>query len=222
MTPFISSTIDPDLGYLFTPIDHPHHPGASRLEVILRDQPTYHHYDPEIVAIQVITDRENLETLMISHPWPGENKYQVCTGKIRITDRRNLPVEAFSMGGSVAISPNDDHTHCVITSPAPIYPMIHEGALPMMVGLQFEMLMAQRRAAWLQEPQILEARLRTADPRQLYRAFIHEIREKLQRYPLQNDPAILELSHFISAEIHRLEGHETIFQDAEPSLETLL
>lgn len=99
--------------------DLPDRPGPAYLMVALRDPPTLHHFDPELVDYWV-TDRDR----GVRRTLTRQTRVPVATdfswGLIRLVDRLQVTNEYLTFGGGLAVDRVDDDTIAVFTSPAPI------------------------------------------------------------------------------------------------------
>ena len=197
---------EPDLGYIFYPPDNPEHPGHPRLDVIIPEQPTYRHFDPQKVHFHVAHKTLGIVQLTVHHPWTLNKTYRVCGGRVTIVDRDDKRVEAFSLGGDLEIKTDAERTICTLVSPAPIFPLFTTHDLSMWITDEIEILLAQRRAQWdPQHPHSFEMHLATVDPLTLYASCLQALHEKFAGITLT--PGSLEYrgQHFVDAEIERLQ-----------------
>jgi hypothetical protein len=192
-----------ELGYVFTPLPYPGHPGYNSLTVNIHENPTLHHFDPEQVRVQVWGDKKGLSTLVIGWSWLEAERVEYIPGIIRLNDRIGRDIQAFSFGGSVKITPAKNWNEVVFNSPVPIFVKSEINALGTFIAIEFEILLAERRAAWINNPEQFEDRLRSVDPGRLYIYCLHEL---LNRYHCihQDQSQIENFCHFLRTEIHRL------------------
>lgn len=204
------STHDPDLGYIFYPYKIPGHPGHSRLDVIIPAVPTYRHFDPQKIQIQVISATHSSQRLIIHHPWTMGKSYRVCAGRVLVTDRKNKRIEAFSFGGKLQISSDPDQTICVLVSEAPIFALFTPHELSVWFISEVEILLAEQKAHWdPQHPHSYEMHLATIEPFQLYVACLQALRDKLSHLPESVDELTHNGQRFVRAEIQRLQSDGT-------------
>lgn len=107
-----------DWGFLAEP-DLPDRPGPAYLLVAIRDRPTLHHYDPELVEYWVSADgRGTRRELVRRTPLPIESDFS--WGVIRIVDRLDVSNEYVTFGGHLSAAEVDGMTVAVFTSDAPL------------------------------------------------------------------------------------------------------
>jgi hypothetical protein len=202
-----------ELGYTFHPHLYPHAPGHPQLDIVLRAAPTGLHFDPKRVRLAVASASNGIEFLTVRHPWQWERHYRACIGQVSLHDHKNKIVEAFTFGGDLQITPEENRTTCVLSSPAPIVevlpePLTRGPSVHMMLVEEVEALIAQRRATWDREhtPAAFDKRLAAAEPLTLYLACLEALKEKYAHFPHKAED---ELTHqfvaFLHAEIEVLD-----------------
>lgn len=153
-----------NLGYIYYPskqkekLDHP------RLDVILSQNPSDMHFDPEKVEFRIVASRDEIQTLTVEHPWTFQKNYRVTAGKVILRNRQNKSHEAFTYGGELNIQVDDQQTICSLTSPAPIFNLDFNESTAVFLVEETEILLAQRRAAWANNVDEYEKRLAKVDP----------------------------------------------------------
>ena len=197
---------EPDLGYVFYPLEIGDHPGCRRMDVIIQEKPTNRHYDPEKAQYHVAVPTGNIEHLTISHPWALGTRYRVCAGRIILSDRKGKRVEAFSFGGDLQILSASDHTVCGLQSTAPIFPLFTTADLPMWITAEAEILLAQQKAHWdPTHPHVFEEKLVQAKPFLLYASCLKAIQDKAAEHFYSEARELAQQGvHFVDAEIRRL------------------
>lgn len=199
----------PDLGYFFYPGETIDHPGHPRLDVVIREQPTLHHYDPEWVSFVVASAAGLVEGLTIHHPWQGDSRYRICAGRIILCDRLGKRVEAFSFGGQLHIDSNQERTVCALVSPAPIFSVYAFYDLATWVVDEVEILLAEQRAQWCPEhPHDFEDRVAAADPSVLYASCLVALQGRLRSQRSSGDRLVSAARHFVIHEIKRLQDRQ--------------
>jgi hypothetical protein len=198
-----------EFGYYFFPKRYPHAPGHPRLEVNLIDAPTFQHYDPEYLDIPVARhigagQTPRVEVLKIYHPWTLKGEYKVCAGPVVLTDRLGKEVEAFSFGGGIRIQMEENYTTCSLESPAPILEIKGGEDISRILAEEMEVILAERRAAWIPNEEDFERRLTEADPLQLYIAGLDFLREKYEKNSHKELPHTYHFLNFIREEIDAL------------------
>ena len=193
-----------DYGFYFYSREYSESPGHPRLDVLLRSVPTGKHFDPEKLSIAVASEHRGAELLKINHPWPGQEQYRACAGRVILQDRKDKKVEAFTFGGELRIESEKTLTACFLTSPAPIIERIGTSSIPELLAEETEIIFAERRADWEPDQSTFKDRLRAADPFTLYCICLESLREKFERYPSKEDEFIQQFVLFLNTEIKTL------------------
>jgi len=200
-----------DFGFYFLPRNKPGLHGHERLEVRMHDQPTFEHFDPEQIKLAVKipsgTNVPLLDEVVLFHPWRGAETYEVGCGHIFISDRKGKKVDAFTFGGEVHIHSDAEATIVVFESPAPIFEVTPVNPVVDLFIDEVEILLAMRRAEWLQTTPHLHAyeeRLCRADPVDLYLACLLGVEERLARVYDGASEKLLHLQSAIRAEMRWL------------------
>ena len=194
-----------DLGYKFTPPDRVHAPGGRQLTIHIHDRPTFHHFDPEHVIINVWTDEGYPDTLTLHHPWTFGEEYRGYPGRIHMIDRRGEEAHAFSFGGAWLVQSQEALTLLKLSSNAPILDCNPTNPIINLLADEVEVLMAEQRA--LRRTMKIDP-LRIAqvcDPMIVYTACIQSLSHKYLRLEATPSPSILEFHQFLEAEIAVLE-----------------
>jgi hypothetical protein len=168
-----------ELGYFFHPSENPDLPGHPRLDVTLYPTPMREHYDPKKAIFEVADPETGIEHANITHPWVGPEHLQATAGYIRLVDRSEKVVEAFTFGGSLDIASQKDHTSCSLVSPVPIFHVTDRQDLQALLVNEFEALLAIRRAAWTGHKVDFRHRLAKLAPVQLYAVGLEEVEARL-------------------------------------------
>ncbi len=190
-----------EIGYRFEPFADPRLPGHPKLQVVIYAQPTLQHYDPESIEVPIVTSSHHLESRLIRHLAPRHETLRVCAGTIIIRDRVNKEVEVFSLGGELSIDSHFDHTVCTLISPAPIFDLLSEHSLSVLVAEEIEMLLAERRAAWAARPNLFDERLACAEPWLLFAACLKALSVRFAHHSVSIDDPDYHLIHFLRSEI---------------------
>lgn len=200
-----------ELGYYLHPATQAGMPGYPRLDVNLFAAPTHRHYDPRILHLPV-AHFGSVRQMDIHHPWHPTH-YQVCAGRITLRDFVDKAVVFFSFGGDAIIEVTPDHTHCAITSDAPILHLIEEEDPTTVLSEEFEALLARRRGAWAGRQDEFESRLTRATPLALYLACLRELHRRLDESPHPTDDGRAPLRHILHDAMRAAEkcGHPIQF-----------
>jgi hypothetical protein len=199
-----------ELGYEFYPFPSAKRVGYARLEVNLLRAPTFEHYDPEEMVAPVMFAKDKvvgIERLRIQHPWHGLERYRAAPGRVVLTDRRGKEVEAFTFGGELEIESSSAHTRCLLTSPVPILNLVNMQDTDGLLAQEVEILLAERRALWLEKPDTFEERLLALEPQELYAACLASLRQKFAHYPYQDDQAMHGLINALRSEANFVGEH---------------
>lgn len=199
----MNNTIDisqePDLGYVFYPRKEEDLFGNLRMDVIFHEQPTLRHYDPQSTRCTVARHGSS-ETLLIHYGTPPDH-YQICAGRILISDRVAKHVEGFCFGGTLDIFHRPQETICVFQSPVPILDMNTYHSTDMLLANEVEILIAERRAAWdPQHPHDFTAHLAQLDPTTLFITSVDALTAKFANHPLLIDPVYRQFFHMLEHE----------------------
>lgn len=186
------------LGYEFSSSTYSGQPGHSRIDIMLRPTPTNIHFDPKRVFFMVSDDKK-IEHLTITYKVPQQNEYQVVAGPVRIQDRKGKVVFAFTFGGELRIEVEEQEKICTIISTAPIFQFIQPTVIRFIE--EVEIILAERRAKWLNDPHVFETRLATVEPLTLYAASLNFLINKFEH---SNNQSTQQLIHFMRTEIRAL------------------
>jgi hypothetical protein len=194
------------LGYFFHPRRHPESPGHPQLDVVLRPEPTRRHFDPEWIALKVAVQRARVGHLTVHHPWRRlSHRFRTCAGRVVWGDRKGETIAAFTFGGELRIQSKETYTLCTLASPAPILSVSRRFSIPAMLALEVEVLLAERRAAWVHDLESYDKRLAAAEPSAIYRACLRALEEKFQDLTGQVEIEFLDrFTLFMCAERDRL------------------
>jgi hypothetical protein len=197
---------EPDLGFIFYPAETVDHPGHSRLDFILREQPSSHRYDLESVNFVVASAAGAVEGLTVHHPWQGDKQYRACASRIILSDRQGKRVEAFSFGGDLQIVSGRERVVCALVSPAPIYALYAFDDLSTWLVEKAEFLLAEKRAQWCPEhSRDFEDRVVVAEPNLLYTCCRVVLQERFRGRHLSADARLARGQRFVMREIWRLQ-----------------
>jgi len=193
----------PEYGYWYYPPQSERAPAGNRLDIILFENPTGQHFDPQYVSLPVKTDRV-IETVHFHHPWGFADTYPVCAGLVEMVDWGDKKEEAFTFGGRFSLSVHEGWTRGTLESTAPIFAVSEADPVKRLWIDEVEILLAERRAAFAEDPREFERRLAEVEPFALYIACLNALIQKFE--PLQHlqEPQILQLLHFLQTEKRRL------------------
>jgi hypothetical protein len=196
-----------ELGYRFHLNNRADTIGYPSLGIVLHEAPTRHYFDPVTVQLSVVESsqgRDQVEHLAVHHDWHGRERYHVCACRIRMFDREENSVQAFTYGGSLSIYQAGDYTTLTIASSAPILELIYWGqteSLSMLLASETEHLLAERRTYWSQhQPGAFEERIAQVDPRTLYRACITELSSRFTTHTHGNDALMRQFMQLLQKE----------------------
>jgi hypothetical protein len=197
---------EPDLGYVFYPYESIEHPGHPRMDVIIHKKPTLRHFDPEEACFLVASHKgHKIDHVHICHPWTQAKKYQVCAGRIILSDRKGKHVEAFSFGGDLQILSDNQETVCVLKSPAPIFYLEEVHCLPTWLTSEAEIILAREKArSDAVDTHYFEEHLTQVDPFLLYARSLLVMQGRPCDCFLKESKLEHECEQFIRSEIKRL------------------
>ncbi len=210
-----------DIGYVFYPSANEHTPGCSRLDVYIREHPTERHFDPESVQATVRSDDGRVDVMTVSHPWSHFLEYRMCAGHVTVADRKGKEVEAFTFGGKLLVESRDAVTCCVLVSDAPLLHLVDSFSVEGMLAAETEVLLAERRAAWLSHPDSYDQRLASIDSLDLYAVCLTTLEEKFAQFHASDDEQRLRFLHFLRTEQQRL-SDEGLWPPRAPKAEEVL
>ena len=190
-----------EYGYFFHPRERSDSPGYPQLDVFLRSVPTYKHFDPLKMTLNVALERRSIEFLKINHPWPLRKQYRACAGRVILQDRTGKKVEAFTFGGDLRIESEEELTMGVLMSPAPILELTSTYSFPSFLAEETEIFLAERRAEWEPDHTTFIKKLIKADPLTLYCVCLKALREKFGHSHFKDDEVIQHFAHLMNNEI---------------------
>lgn len=196
----LSHTPATELGYQLYPPHHPGGPGYARVDVILRQQPSQHHFDPDCIHLLAISPDGNVETLKLTHPWLGVDDWQLCAGQVDLLDRKGKHVDLFTFGGDMHIEKVDEtRTLITLSSEAPfLMAQSHTSAINLLIQ-EVEIQMAQLRAEYCHSDESFDNCLARLDPFDLYRMCLATILQRIEQ--LDYDETVFKLRHLIHGEL---------------------
>lgn len=200
-------TSDPRLGFIFHKPKDPTAPGAPRLDIVIQEVPSLHHFDPEKIILNIITADETISKVTLRHPFYAlRNEIRVAAGQVAMIDRVGKRVEAFTFGGELLVESNETYTVFSLESPAPILYLDDMTSLQMRLVDEVKIIFAQRRAAWLHDLSRFEKRLAQVDPLMLYAACLIKLEANLKKYPCSGTDLVSRLGAVVKQEIKRLKS----------------
>jgi hypothetical protein len=165
---------------------------------MLRPNPTYLHFDPERVFFK-ISDGEGIENITITYKGLQQNKYRVVPGSVRIQDHKGKVVFAFTFGGDLQIEMEGQEKICTLVSTAPIFVYLQPTILRFIE--EVEIILAERRANWENDPHEFETRLAKTEPLILYATCLNHLTDL---YEHTQDNGTQHLVHFMKTELQEL------------------
>ena len=188
-----------EFGFYFYPADGDNSHGHPKLAFnVYGPEPTGVHFDPERALVPTVGRHHEIEETSIHHPWHGRNELQVCVGRITLLDRRHKEVEAFSFGGTLTLTAEDDRTACLLTSPAPIFDLVNPLDALTNVISGIEAAIAMQRAHWPHD-YVFAEHLTAVDPKTLYAGGLLSQQAELKAIPeTAHTPDIRAQHHMIN------------------------
>ena len=161
------------------------HWAIRRLDINIYEQPTGMHFDPHQVDFPVGDPGSGIINLSLFHP-TGQERYNICVGRIAMINRAGKRMEAFSFGGALETETRQDHSFCCVTSSVPILDLAGLPDNETALINEIEKLLARQRADWQGDDLGYEQRLAGISPQELFTALVSELREQLQEIPSMN------------------------------------
>jgi hypothetical protein len=186
-------------------------PVYANIDLLILDQPSMQHFDPKGMELGVITEFGGVENHSITHPWPWPEQINATPGFVTLRDRKNKCVGFFTLGGMLEIQPHSEYTRCSLSSEAPIlnlnrFPGSKDNlTIPFILGLQAQILLAHRRAAWVDDPLAYQAHLSKLDPLEFSGSCINTPIHKFDRFPASTDASAQAFVNFFRDEKERLQ-----------------
>lgn len=201
----MDSLQEPDLGYIFYSAVN-RIPVNTRLDVILRPEPTLRHFDPLHVRFDVACSSGTTDLMTVYHPWAGLQQYHVCPGRVYIEDRLHKQVEAFALGGDLTIIPAKNKTVCTFASEAPIFELAELQSLATTIAIEIEVLLAIRRADWdPKHPHTFEQHMATVDPHSLYMSCLAALHDQFANNLEEHNQTFHKLVQFVAREMEEMQ-----------------
>jgi hypothetical protein len=198
-------TSDPRLGFIFHQPKDPISPGSPRLDVVIQETPSLHHFDPEKLVLNIITADESVSKVTLRHPFYAlRNEIRVASGQLVMIDRIGKRVEAFSFGGKLLVESHETFTIFSLESPAPILYLDEMTTLQMRLVDEVKIIFAERRAAWLHDPSKFEKKLAQVEPLMLYASCLQKLEVTLKCYPCIGNDLVSRMISVVKQEMKRL------------------
>jgi hypothetical protein len=195
-----------DFGYQFYPREDGGDIGYPRLDVVLRQEPTEEHYDPEEFELAVLSKQDGIEYLRIYHPWTGESNYRACVGHAHFRDRKQKIINVYTFGGRLSFEVNDDQTICILSSPAPILRLENITSVEFLLAQETDILLAEKAidsgTSWM----ALHEKVSRINPQLFYGACLVALEEKYRDFNHEELEHIQAFYHFVKHERQQLEG----------------
>ncbi len=193
---FAASKYEPPLG----------HPG---LDVYLSSEKLPRSFDARKARFLVFR-LGSIKELLVVHPWisfEGEQVIRVCPGRFKLSEDDEDFHYGFSWGGKLTIHNEEEFTHCVLTSSAPILNLeANPQTSGSMIANESEILLAERQAACgLGEFEFAE-RLAGIEPLTLFVSMLASINHQHKEIPpVARGSDYLALEHNLHTMIRILE-----------------
>jgi hypothetical protein len=195
------------LGFTIHPHLYSNAPGSHRVDICITDIPTQLHFDPERLHCRVKSNSDDVETLQVRYRKTGMSlgeTYTLIAGPISLFDRMGEEVIFFTLGGKLTIQIQEATTFCKIESPVPILQKDRVHRIPRMLAEEIEILLAERRAAWLPNVDHFNKKLATVDPFVLYATCLESIRCSYLRLPVVTNTRAQDMLGFVRREMRVL------------------
>ncbi len=207
----ISQPVDRNVGFQFLDETRPTPQAHEALVVIIRETPTFKHFDPETLDLRVWAEEGKraqgaVEELTIHHPWPGDEHYRVVLGRLILRDRVGKCIEAFTFGGELDVEIHEDLTLCRLRSEAPVFDLEEPGTLSALLVNEVEVELAELRGQAVDRLDQIELGLGRSDPASIYAACLISLEKRLQSFEHQELPEYQDLLHLVHTEIEHRRG----------------
>jgi hypothetical protein len=173
-------------GYMFAASKYQPPLGHSRLDVYLSSQQLSRSFDAKKARFLVFR-QGSIRELLVVHPWisfEGEQTIQVCPGRFKLSEYDEDVHYGFTWGGKLAITNENELTHCVLTSSAPILNLESDPHMAgSLIANEIEMLMAERQAAWGLDENGFAERLAGVEPLALFASMLASINRQQNEIP---------------------------------------
>ncbi len=195
------------LGFTIHPHIYSNAPGSHRVDICITETPTQLHFDPERLICQVKNTSGDVETLQVRYRKTGmgfAETYSVIAGPISLFDRMGEEVIFITLGGKLTIQIQESNTFCKMESPVPILQKDRVHRIPRMLAEEIEILLAERRAAWLPNVDHFYKKLAAIDPFVLYASCLETMRTSYLRLPAADNMRAQEMLGFLRREMREL------------------
>jgi hypothetical protein len=195
------------LGFTLHPHLYTNAPGSHRVDICITETPTQLHFDPERLHCRIRSNSDDVEMLQVRYRKSGmglAETYSLIAGPISLFDRMGEEVIFITLGGKLTIQIQENNTFCKIESPVPILQKDHVHRISRMLAEEIEILLAERRAAWLPNVDQFNKKLAAVDPFVLYAASLEAIRASYLRLPVATNTRAQEMLGFVRREMRVL------------------
>lgn len=202
-----------ELGFLFYPPAQPDTLGHSRLDINLYAEPTGQHFDPHRLNLVIYDADKGMQAVTFTHPVLS-SEYQVCIGKISLTDFVGKEVEAFTFGGTLAVINEETLSFCSLVSPAPIFSITPYDFIELTLVEEYEVELALIRGRHLSRAEWFEKHLAQTDPQTLFYALSKALLKRLKQLPsTAHNERYWHLIHSLSTAIQSLEANQALLSE---------
>ena len=164
-------------------------------------------FHPLRAFFPVRTEDGGIKDLEIYSPWMAEQPSRYARAGCVWLTLLETKSKHIRLGAMLEVNPGEGFTRCILESNAPILSLHRERPLVGQLADECEILLAERRAAWLGDEDRFQERLAATPAEMLYPACLEALLEKFKRLPrLGDQPAADDLYQFIGGEIHAMQA----------------
>jgi len=173
------------IGYEFEPSKYSPGLGYSRLRVVISGRPMQRYFDVKTLHLPTFDGRFYHRTQVTRHELAPTETFQACLGELRLDSHRGEQLQAFSFGGVLRATIDQDDLYCELTSNAPIFKLQED---PKWVGAVFfeEImdLLAEKQARLTGHEDELYSRLAKFEPYPLFLSCLVSLQQRLDSVPM--------------------------------------
>jgi len=195
----------PVWGFLYHYPNYDQPGGAFQLDVYLTEEPIGLDFNPKTMELTVESSLGGVDEIKLFAPLGEKKSYHVVAGKVKILSHEGMREYALTFGGKLNIEKHEDYIYCELVSPAPIYEITRIIESHRLLVDEIEIILAERKAAWIENEREYEKRLIEADPLELYIAISQKLIEKFRGSAYAKEDRYRRLAKFLQDEVLRLQ-----------------
>lgn len=159
-----------DLGYELTPLADRDTSFYDCIDIHISPEPTYDHYDPEIITMSVVDNLDHVSRLQINLTSPSRGATQLVAGSVCLRDRKGKCVDFFTFGGEVSVAHTVTGVSVHVCSEAPILFVLPFESAGSEIATFAQAQLARVRATWRLNVDGYFNRLKYINSTKLYQA----------------------------------------------------